>query len=117
MPAVASGFCRPRPPLVSRQPTASGGSAGTWTALGIAASFAHRDRFLYHRAALVDVPGARHPDLVAGTIRPARIFPEGLFAVSKMARAGSRARRVGLRRNDGIADRTETARLYFGRDG
>ena len=44
---------------------------GPWTALGIAASFAHGNRFLYYRAALADVLGTWNSDLVAGAIRPA----------------------------------------------
>src|SRR3954453_13267481 len=116
MPAVTAGFCGPRPPLVPRQPAASRGAAGPRTALDIATAFAYRNRFVHYCAALAIVPRAWNSDLVAGAIRPAGIFPEGLFAVSKMARAGSRPRRVGVRRNNGIADRTEAARLHPGGD-
>ena len=47
------------------------------------------------------VPAHRHPDLAAGAVHPARIFPEDLHALSAMARAGSGARRLCVRRHDG----------------
>src|SRR3954469_5042734 len=112
MSAVAIGFCRARPALVPRQPSTSRGSPRTPAALGVAASSAHRDRRISHRAALADLSGARDLDIAAGTIRPARVFSEGIFTLSDLARSGSDPRRLGLSRHDGIADRPKTARFH-----
>ena len=77
-PPSLTGYRRARPAMVSGQPAAPGGSAGARAALGVAASSADRHRIVSDRAALVDLSDVRHPDFVAGAIRPARIFPERL---------------------------------------
>src|ERR1700694_870767 len=93
--------------MVPGQPSASGGSSGAQAALGFAASSAHRDRVISHRAALADLPGAWHPDIVAGSICKTRIFSEGIFTISEMACTGSHPRRLGFPRHDGLVDRAK----------
>ena len=105
------GFCRPRPALVSGQSAASGAAADPRLSLGIAASFADRNWIISHRAALADLSGVRNPGVAAGAIRPARVLPERVLAVSAMAGAGSDPGGLGVRRHDGNADRAEAARL------
>src|SRR5215204_2428926 len=51
-------------------------------------------------------------DFAARTVRPTRIFPEGIFAVPAMAGTGSDPGGVGVRRHDGHADRAKISRLY-----
>src|ERR1700737_1453614 len=97
--------------MVPRQSSTLGRFAGTWSSLGFAASSSHRDRLISDRAALADVFSGRHPDLIASSIRAARIFSKGLCLVPEMASAGSGSRGLGFRRNDGLADRSEAPRL------
>ena len=114
--AHAVGFRRPRPALVPGQSAASGAAADPRLSLGIAASSADGNRIVSHRAALADFSRIRNPGLAAGAVRPARIFPEGIFAVSAMAGTGSGPGGVGVRRHDGHADRAETSRLHRAAD-
>ena len=55
---------------------------------------------------------SRNPGLSAGAVRAARIFSERIFAVSKMAGAGSDPGGLGVRRHHGDADHAEAARLH-----
>src|SRR5882757_10729851 len=98
--------------MVPGQSAAFGGSSLARIALGFAAAFADGDRIVSHRAALADVSAARYLDFVAGPVRQAGIFPEGVFAVSEMACPGSDSGGMGVRRHDGPADRTEAAGLH-----
>src|ERR1700730_19408149 len=104
MPAVATGFRRARPAMVSGESSASGCSSGARSSRGIAAPSPHRDWIVPDGAAVADLSGAGNPDLVAGAVRAARIFSEGIFPVSAMARAGPHSRGLGLPRHDGTAD-------------
>ena len=70
-----------------------------------------RHRLLRGGAAVAVVPVRRHPDFVAGAVHPAGILPENLHALSAMARAGSGARGLRVRRHDGAAARAEAHRL------
>src|SRR5439155_25926861 len=110
--AHAFGFCRPRPALVPRQPAASGVAAHARLSLGIAASFADRNWIISHRAALADLSGVWNPGIAAGAIRPARILPERIFAISDLAGAGPDPGSMGVRRHHGHADRAKAAGLY-----
>src|SRR3954464_6276435 len=100
MSALAAGLCCPRSSLVPGQPSTFGRASGARTALGVAASSAHRNRVLSHRAALADVLAARDLDLLAGSIRTPGIFPKGIFPVSAVARTGSRSGCLGFRGHD-----------------
>ncbi len=73
------------------------------------AASADRHRLLHRGAAVAPVPAHRHPDLVAGAVHPAGIFPEDLHALSAMAGAGSGARRLRVRRHDGTAARARSS--------
>src|ERR1700712_282977 len=116
MPADAARLCRAGPALVSGQFAALGGAAVAGTALDLTTSPPDGYWVLSHSAAVACVSGAWHPDLAAGAIRPARVFPQGLFALPAMARTGSGSRRLGVRRNDGHADRPKAARLHYSAD-
>src|SRR6476619_6612530 len=111
MPAIAAGFRRARPPLVPGQPSAFGRTSCARTALGVAAPSAHRNRVLSDRADVANILDLGNPDFAAGSIRPTRIFPKGVFAVSEVAGAGSHPRRLGLRRHHGSIDAAKAARL------
>src|SRR3954454_17714223 len=110
MSAVAAGFRGARQAMVPGQPAASGGASGAPLELGLAASSAHRYRRVSHRAAVVDLSRARNPDILAGAVCPARVFPQRIFTVSELAGSGPGARRMGFPRHDGIAAAAETAR-------
>src|SRR5664279_818425 len=112
MPADAAGFRRPRPAMVPGQSATCGGRDRARPALGVAASLHDRHRVLPYRAALARVPAAWNPDLVAGAVRAAGIFSEGILAVSTMARAGPCSREMGVRRHHGDADRAQADGLY-----
>ena len=105
--ALAHRICGARPALVPGQPAAHGRAAGARTALGDAAASCDRHRRLRGGAAVAVVSVRRHHDFVAGAVHPAGIFPENLHALSAMARAGSGARRLGVRRHDGAAARAQ----------
>src|SRR4051794_34140366 len=111
MPANAVGLCRAGPPLVPRQSAAPRGAAFAGPALDLATSPPDGYRVLSYRPAVACLPTTRHPDLVAGAIRPTGVFSQGLFPFSAMARTGSGLGRLGVRRNDGDADRAEATRV------
>src|SRR5437879_13633 len=112
MPANAAGLCRAGPAMVSGQSAAPSGAAVARPALDLATSPPDWYRVLSYCPAVACISVARHPDLVAGTLRPPGVFSEGLFTLPAMARTGSGLGRMGVRRNDGHADRAEAARLH-----
>src|SRR6187397_360935 len=112
MPAIAIGFCRARQTMVSGQSATSDGTAVARPALGLAAPSPDRRRIIPDSAALAYLSGARNPGLIAGPVCQARIFSEGVFAISDLARAGSDPGRLGIRRHDGHVDSAQAARLY-----
>src|SRR3954463_9416620 len=112
MPAIAVGFCRARQALVSGQSATSGGTAVARPALGFAAPSPDRHRIIPDGAALAYLSGTRNPGLIAGPVCQARIFSEGVFAVSDLARAGSDPGGLRIRLHDGHVDSAQAARLY-----
>ena len=94
-PPIAVGFCRARQALVPGQSAASGGASVARLSLGLAASSADRNRILSDGAALAHLSGARNPGIAAGAVCQARIFSEGIFAVSDNGRRRIRSWRPG----------------------
>ena len=75
--------------MVPRQSATSGRTVVTRISLGFAPPSAHRYRIISYRTPVARVSDAGNPDLTSGAIRQAGIFSEGIFTVSKVARAGS----------------------------
>ena len=115
MPAVAARFRGARPTMVPRQSATSGRTVVTRISLGFAPPSAHRYKIISYRTPVARVSDAGNPDLTSGAIRQAGIFSEGIFTVSKVARAGSHFGGLGIR-HDGHANCTEAARLYLAAD-
>ena len=111
VPALAHRICGARPPLVPGQSAARGRVVRARPALGDAPAPCDRHRLVCGGPAVALVPVHRHPDLVAGAVHPAGVFPEDLHALSAVARTGSGARGLRLRRHHGAAALAEADRL------
>src|SRR3954465_8850394 len=111
MSTFSIGLRRAGQAMVPGQSAAPGRIAVARISLGLASPSAHRNRIVSHRTAVAGVFDAGNPDLAAGTIRSSGIFSEGIFTFSDLAGAGSDPGGVGVRGNDGHADRAEAAGL------